>query len=99
MNDTQILAITLAIPNLLAVMMAVLINNSRLSDLRAYMDARFGDVDKRFNDVDKRFNEVDRRFDAVDRRFDDMRDVWRSELRRVEEILDARLKHLEERIH
>jgi hypothetical protein len=25
-----------------------------------------------------------------------MREVWRAELRRVEEVLDARLKHLEE---
>jgi hypothetical protein len=30
------------------------------------------------------------------KRFDDMRDLWRAELRRVEEVLDARLKHLEE---
>ncbi|MEI9814742.1 MAG: hypothetical protein WDO18_19825 [Acidobacteriota bacterium] len=44
----------------MAVLMGILINNSRLSDLRAHMDARFSDVDKRFNDVDKRFNEVDR---------------------------------------
>jgi len=26
----------------------------------------------------------------------DMRDLWRAELRRVEEVLDARLKHLEQ---
>ena len=25
------------------------------------------------------------RFDAIDRRFDDMRDLWRAELRRVED--------------
>jgi len=31
------------------------------------------------------------RFDAIDKRFDDMRDLWRAELRRVEEVLDARL--------
>jgi hypothetical protein len=37
------------------------------------------------------------KFDALDKRFDDIRDLWRAELRRVEEILDARLKHLEER--
>ena len=36
------------------------------------------------------------RFNAVDKRFDDMRDLWRSELHRVEEVLDARLKHLEQ---
>jgi hypothetical protein len=34
----------------------------------------------------------------VDSRFDEMRDLWRAELHRVEEVLDARLKHLEDRI-
>lgn len=33
---------------------------------------------------------------AIDRRFDDLRDLWRAELHRVEEVLDARLKHIEE---
>jgi hypothetical protein len=51
----------------------------------------------RFTGVDKGFKAVDKRFDAIDKRFDDMRDLWRAELRRVEEVLDARLKHLEER--
>ena len=37
------------------------------------------------------------KFDAINQRFDDMRDLWRAELHRVEEVLDARLKHLEER--
>ncbi len=98
MNETQILTIALAsVPTMVTVLIGILINNSRLSDLRAHMDARFGDVDKRFNEVDRRFNEVDRRFTQVDRKFDDMRDMWRSELHRVEEVLDARLKHLEER--
>jgi hypothetical protein len=79
---------------MVTVIVGVLINNSRLSDLRANMD-------QRFNGVDQRFNAVDRRFDLMhaemNRRFDDSRDMWRSELHRVEEILDARLKHLEER--
>jgi hypothetical protein len=44
-----------------------------------------------------KFASIDKRFDAIDKRFDDMRDLWRAELRRVEEVLDARLKHLEER--
>jgi hypothetical protein len=35
-------------------------------------------------------------FTAVHKRIDEMRDLWRAELRRVEEVLDARLKHLEE---
>ena len=51
--------------------------------------------------MDARFNEVDRGFEDLDRkmehRFEDMKAMWRSELHRVEEVLDARLKHLEER--
>ena len=34
---------------------------------------------------------------GINKRFDDMRDLWRAELRRVEDVLDARLKHIEER--
>ncbi|HTS50408.1 MAG TPA: hypothetical protein VMH05_20825 [Bryobacteraceae bacterium] len=34
---------------------------------------------------------------SINQRFDDMRDLWRAELHRVEEVLDARLRHLEER--
>jgi len=30
-------------------------------------------------------------------RFEDLKDTWRAGVRRVEEVLDARLKHLEER--
>jgi hypothetical protein len=91
MTDTQILTIALAsVPTVLAVLMGILINNSRLSDLRVHMDARF-------SDADRRFMEIDRRFDNVDRRFDELKEMWRTELRRVEEVLDARLKHLEER--
>jgi hypothetical protein len=33
---------------------------------------------------------------AINKRFDDLRDLWRAELHRVEEVLDARLKHIEE---
>jgi len=40
---------------------------------------------------------VDSHFAHVDNRFDDMRETWCAELRRVEEVIDARLKHLEER--
>lgn len=40
---------------------------------------------------------INTKFTAIDKRFDDMRDLWRAELRRVEEVLDARLKHIEER--
>lgn len=61
------------------------------------IDARFEAVDRRFEEMERRFGDMDRRFDAINQRFDDMRDLWRAELHRVEEVLDARLKHLEER--
>jgi len=54
---------------MIIVLIGILINNSRLSDLKSHVDSRF----------------------------DDMKDMWRSELHRVEEVLDARLKHMEER--
>lgn len=44
-----------------------------------------------------KFKGINQRFDAVNQRFDDMRELWRAELRRVEEVLDARLKHIEDR--
>ena len=62
-------------PTVLAVLVGILINNSRLGDLRSHMDARFNEID---------------------RRFDDMKEMWRSELHRVGEVLGARLKHIEE---
>jgi hypothetical protein len=51
----------------------------------------------KFDAIDRRFVGIDERFKGVNQRFDDMRDLWRADLRRVEEILDARLKHLEQR--
>ena len=91
MTDQQILTIALAsVPTTLAVLVGILINNSRLSDV----NGRLGDLRAY---IERRFNDINRRFDDVDRRFDEMKDMWRSELHRVEEVLDARLKHLEER--
>ena len=58
----------------LAVLLGVLINNSRLTDLRLHMDQRFESMER------------------------NLKETWRAELRRVEEVLDARLKHLEENL-
>jgi hypothetical protein len=70
LNDAQLLTIALAsVPATVAVLVGILVNNARLSDLRSHLDVRF----------------------------EEMKDLWRSELHRVEEVLDARLKHLEER--
>jgi len=77
MSDTQPLTIALAaVPTMLAVLVGILINNSRLSDT----NMRIGELRMH-----------------TDTRFDEMRDLWRSELYRVEQVIDARLKHLEDR--
>ena len=77
MSDTQLLTIALdAVPNMLAVLAGILINNARLNDTNTHI-------------AELRMH--------MDTRFDDMRDTWRAELHRVEEVLDARLRHLEER--
>jgi hypothetical protein len=61
-------ALALGVPTL-AVLVGILINNSRLNGLRSHVNARFAD----------------------------MREMSRSDLRRVEVAIDARLKHLEAR--
>jgi hypothetical protein len=61
-------ALAVGVPTL-AVLVGILIDNSRLNDLRGHMEARFAD----------------------------MREMWRSDLRRVEQVIDARLKDLEAR--
>ena len=73
-----------------AIGIPMLFNAGLIEILLTYISAKF-------DGVDKRFTAVDQRFASVDRRFDELRDLWRSELRRVEDVLDARLKHLEER--
>jgi hypothetical protein len=95
LTDAQLLTIAMAsVPTMLAVLAGILVNNSRLSDLRAYMDQRFDQVDRRFEQVDRRLDQIDRKIDV---RFEEVKELWRSELHRVEEVLDARLKHLEDR--
>jgi hypothetical protein len=50
-------------------------------------NSRMGDMNVRISELRSH----------MDNRFDDMRDMWRGELRRVEEVIGARLGHLEER--
>ncbi len=84
MDKTQILAIAVGTGStMLTVMIGILLNNARLSD----MNARIAELR----------SHMDNRFDQVDDRFAETKDLWRSELRRVEEVLDARLKHIEDR--
>ena len=55
-----------------------------------------GYVNAKFEGVNNRFQDLYQRLEAINQRFDDMRDLWRAELYRVEGVIDARLKHLEE---
>jgi endonuclease III-like uncharacterized protein len=82
MDASMQLALSISVPTM-AVLIGILINNSRLSDV----NSRLADLRA----------DINTRFDHVERRFDDMKEMWRSELHRVEKVLDARLKHLEER--
>ena len=100
MNDTQILTIVLATaPTMLTVLIGILINNARLGQLQSEMNNRFGDVNTRFGDLNGRFGGLNGRIDDLNARITEVRAemVTKAELRRMEEIIDARLKHLEER--
>ena len=72
--DTTQTVLTVGMPTL-AVLVGILVNNSRLSDLRSYMDRRF---DTLLQLIDARFAEQ------------------KAELWHVEQVMDARLRHLEE---
>ena len=77
MEQTTQAILTVGMPTL-AVLVGILVNNSRLTDLRVHIDSRFTSVDQRITDL---------------------KETLRAELRRVEEVLGARLKHLEEERH
>jgi hypothetical protein len=78
----------------LAIAIPMLFNAGLIGLLVALMNAKFAAIEAKF---EGRFARIEARLDAIDKRFDDMRDLWRAELRRVEEVLDPRLKHLESR--
>jgi len=85
MTNEQIVAITAPMA----------FNGAIIGLMVLWLRAKFDAVDRRFEAVDKRFdaeaNRVNARFDGINQRFDDLKDLWRAELRRIEEILDARL--------
>jgi len=73
----------------LAVLLGILINNSRLSDLRALVDSNH--ANSRVSAADLRAAMADLK-DLMNARFAEQR----AESIRVEQVMDARLKHLEE---
>jgi len=95
MTDTQILRIAMSTaPTMLIVLVGILINNARLGNLSTSLNSRLNDMHTRIGETNIRIGELRSHMDV---RFGEMKDLWRSELHRVEEVLDARLKHIEER--
>jgi hypothetical protein len=80
MSDTQ-LFLAICMPTL-AVLIGILVNHWQVSAINA-----------RITDGNARTAELRQDMNA---RFEDLKEMWRSELNRVEEVLDARLKHFEE---
>ena len=74
MADATQTILTVSVPTL-AVLIGILVNNARLSDLNKRIDELRADIEHRFDGIEKLFTE---------------------KLLRVEQVMDARLKHLEE---
>jgi hypothetical protein len=72
----------------LAVLIGILVNNSRLGDMSARIDHLDSSLNARITDMRTHFDD----------RFDDVKETWRAELRRVEEVIDGRLTHVERKI-
>ena len=75
--------VTAALPTA-AVLVGVLINNRRWNDLARSVNARFG--------------RIDGRFEETNRHIDDFKDALRAQLFHMEQVIDARLERLEERL-
>jgi hypothetical protein len=75
--DQLVTALATAAFPTFAVLIGILVNNQRLSDLSRAVDVRFADTN---------------------RHIDDVKDLLRGEMFRMEQVIDARLKHLEEGI-
>lgn len=102
MTDTQILTIALSTaPTMLLVLVGILINNARLGDLSGNLGSRLNDLNTHIGEANARIGDTEARIGELrshmDLRFEEMKDLWRSELHRVEEVIDARLRHIEGR--
>ena len=82
-DQTVQTALSIGVPSL-AVLVGILVNNSRLSDL----NSRIGELRS-----DIRLSSSDLRSIIAD-----SARLQEANLRRVEEVLDARLRHIEERL-
>ncbi len=83
-SDQLVTAVATAAFPSFAVLIGILINNQRLNDFKQRFDDLSGNIDIRFAEVN--------------RRIDDSKDILRSDMYRIERVLDARLKHVEEHL-
>ena len=83
-SDQLVTALATAAFPSFAVLIGILIHNQRLNDFK-----------QRFDDLNRN---IDTRFLEVNRRIDDSRDLLRSKMFRMEQVIDARLKHLEDHL-
>jgi hypothetical protein len=83
-SDQLVMAVATAAFPTVAVLVGILINNQRLNDFARTVDIRFAHIEVRLADTN--------------RHIDDVRDLLRAEMYRMEQVIDARLKHLEEHL-
>ena len=76
-----------SLPTFIAVILAWLQSNARISDINTDLNKRIDDTNHHF---DKRFDDL-REFIRAEN------EATRAAMRRMEKIIDARLSHLEER--
>ncbi|MBC7928696.1 MAG: hypothetical protein H7039_23885 [Bryobacteraceae bacterium] len=97
MNDQQLTTI-LSSGAVVTVLLALIHSvRSEISSLRNELRAETSSIRSELKaEISSLREEMRLGFTHISIRFDDMRDLWRAELRRVEDILDARLKHMEE---
>lgn len=88
MADATQTVLTVGLPTL-AVLIGILVNNSRLSDLNNRLSDMRGYMDGRFNHMEGYMEE----------RFKTMDQLFQERLRRVEEVMDARLSRIEQELH
>jgi hypothetical protein len=83
-SDQLVTALATAAFPTVAALVGILINNQRLNDFN-----------QRFNDLTRM---IDVRFADTNRHIDDVKELLRGEMFRMEQVIDARLKHLEEHL-
>jgi hypothetical protein len=81
-SDQVVAALASAAIPTFAVLVGILINNQRLNDVNLGLNEFSRSVDQRFIDTN--------------RHIDDVKEVLRADMFGIEQVLDARLKHLEE---